>query len=191
MYARYKKTQIGNGASRYEFVEPISLFGCNNGFIPRLLKLQTPSNQNEPYLWHLDVEKSLEKSDEYPNSTLVIDLKPKQNKTNLSLYEVLDVWGRSASDWTPILLHLGGLFVDADPNSVNRKDFTISESEIDGPIYELLYLDGSIQNGKIIGTWNAPPASPTNAALLWPDTLNYFVKCIRKRTPDVLNLLNA
>ncbi|MBW2038780.1 MAG: hypothetical protein JRI46_04175 [Deltaproteobacteria bacterium] len=105
----------------------------------------------------------------------------------MSLYEVLDVWGYSSYGWTPILLHLSGLFVDEDPASVNRNDFTISDSEIDGPIYEVLYLDGSVENDEIVGTWNAPPASLTNAALLWPGTLKYFVQCIRERTPDVID----
>ncbi|MEA2066067.1 MAG: hypothetical protein U9O65_03055 [Thermotogota bacterium] len=167
--------------------EQVSLFGCNNGLIPGCLELQIPPGQSEPYLWHLDIEKSLCKvNNKHKGSTLVIDLKPKQHGSNVSLYEILDVWGYSSSGWTPILLHLGGLFVDADPNSVNRNDFTISDSEIDGPIYEVLYLAGSIENGKIIGRWNTPPASPTNAPLLWPDTLNYFIRCIRERTPDVL-----
>jgi hypothetical protein len=168
-------------------MEQVSLFGCNNGFIPWLLQLQTPPGQNEPYLWHLDVQKALTHTEEYQGSTLVIDLKPKQHKTNVSLYEMLDVWGYSSNGWTPILLHLGGLFVDANPTSVNRNDFTISNNEIEGPIYEVLYLDGSIKDGNLDGTWNAPPASPTNAALLWPDALNYFVKCIRERTPDVID----
>lgn len=186
MYTRYQKTLLSDNETRYQMAEQISLFGCNEGFIPWLLQLQASPDQNEPYLWHLDIEKSLAGTDEYKGSTLVMDLKPKQHKTNVSLYEVLNVYGYSSSGWTPILLHLGGLFVDADPNSVDRNDFTISKSEIDGPIYEVLYLNGSIENGKIIGTWNAPPSSPTNAALLWPDTLNYFVKCIREHTPDVL-----
>jgi hypothetical protein len=42
--------------------------------------------------------------------TLVIDLKPKQNKTNVSFYEVTDVCGVSDSGWTPILLRLRALF---------------------------------------------------------------------------------
>ncbi len=117
----------------------------------------------------------------------MIDLKPKQHKTNVSLYEVLDVWGYSSNGWTPILLHLGGLFVDIDPKSINRNDFTISESKIAGPIYEVLYLNGPLENGKLIKTWNTPPVSPTNAALLWPDTLNFFMQCIRERTPEVLD----
>jgi len=187
MYGRYQRRRVMGKSTRYQFAEQVSLFGCNNGFIPWLLQLQTPPGQNEPYLWHLEVEKALAGTDEYKGSTLVVDLKPKQHKTNVSLYEVLDVWGYLSGSWTPILLHLGGLFVDADPSSVDRNDFSISDNEVDGPIYEVLYPDGSIENGKIVGTWNAPPASPTNAALLWPDTLNYFVKCIRERTPDVLD----
>src|SRR5207245_4599279 len=31
------------------------------------------------------------------------------------------------------------------------------------------------------------PASPTNAALLLPDSLRYFVSCIKQRTPNVLS----
>ena len=187
MYARYVKSRLSSSDTRYQFAEQVSLFGRNNGFIPWLLQLQIPTSQSEPYLWQLDVQKVLSGTKEYKGSTLVIDLKPKQHKTNVSLYEVMDVWGYSSSSWTPVLLHLNGLFVDADPASVNRNDFTISDSEIDGPIYEVLYLDGSVENGKIVGTWNAPPASPTNAALLWPETLNYFVQCIRERTPDILD----
>lgn len=187
MYTRYQKNYLNHSNTRYQFMEQVSLFGCNNGFIPRLLQLQTPPGQDEPYLWHLDVQKALARTEEYQGSTLVIDLKPKQHKTNVSLFEVLDVWGYSCSGWTPILLHLLGLFVDADPNSANRDDFIISNSNIEAPIYEFLYLDGSIKDGNLDGTWNAPPASPTNAALLWPNALNYFVKCIREHTPDVID----
>jgi hypothetical protein len=187
MYARYRKDRVSGHSTHYQFSEQVSLFGCNSGFIPWLLQLQTPVHQEEPYLWHLEVEKALANTDDYKNATLIIDLKPKQQKTNVSLYEVFDVWGYSSSGWTPILLHLGGLFVDADPLQVNRNDFTIADDAVDRPIYEILYLDGSVQTGKLVGRWNAPPVSPTNAALLWPETVNYFVKCIRERTPDVLD----
>jgi hypothetical protein len=188
MYALFGKSRPqGNGKIRYKLQEPASLFGCNNGFIPWLLQLKTPQGQGEPYLWHISIETALAETDDYKGSTLVIDLKPRQHKTSLNLFELLDVWGYSSSGWTPILLHLAGLFVDADPKTADPDDFTVSESEIDGPIYETLYLDGSVQKGKIVGTWNAPPASPTNAALLWPDTLNYFIQCIRKRTPEALD----
>lgn len=173
MYARYVRTQSGADATRYQFQEKVSLFGCNNGFITWLLGLKIPPGQGEPFRWHVNVVGELGSNREYPNNTLVIDLKPKQNKTNLSLYEVMDVWGYSHGGWTPILLHLTGLFVDQDPSSIDRNDFVRNDGELDGPIYEFLYLDGSVGNGKIVGQWVPPPASPTNAALLWPDTLNY------------------
>jgi len=115
-----------------------------------------------------------------------LHIKPKQNKTNLSLYEVMDVWGYSEGGWSPILLRLNGLFVDEDPSVVDRNSFVRKDDEIDGPIYEFLYLDGSVAEGKLTGSWAPPPASPTSAALLWPDTLNYFFYCIRSTTPDVL-----
>jgi len=190
MYARYIRTRVGTDATRYQLQEQrISLFGCNNGYIPWLLRLKIPTGQNEPYLWHVNVVSELGAHPDYLNSTLVIDLKPKQNKTNLSLYEVMDVWGYSSDGWSPILLRLNGLFVDEDPSIINRKRkyFVRKDDEVDGPIYEFLYLVGSVNKGKIVGTWVPPPASPTNAALLWPNTLNYFVQCIRSCTPDVLN----
>lgn len=187
MYARYEKTAPGAGSSRYQLAEEISLFGCNNGFIPWLLERQTPRGRQQPYAWHLNLESALNACPEYRGSTLVIDLKPKQRATNLSLYELIDCWGYSNEGWTPILLYLNSLFVDANPKGVNRSDFTLQADQIDGPIYEFFRLDGSVDDGKLIGTWNPPGASPTNAALLWPDALAYFIKCIKECTPDVLN----
>jgi len=186
MYARYTRTRVGADATRYQFQEQVSLFGCNSGFIPWLLSLKIPVGQGEPYAWHVDAINELGANPEYPDSTLLIDLKPKQNKTNLSLYEVMDVWGHSSYSWSPILLRISGLFVDEDPVLINRNDFIRKDDELEGPIYEFLYLSGSVENGTLVGSWAAPPASPTNAALLWPDTLNYFIQCIRICTPDVL-----
>lgn len=190
MYARYIRTRGGADATRYQFQERVSLFGCNSGFIPWLLRLKTSVAQKEPYLWHIDVVNELGARHEYADNTLLIDLKPKQDKTNLSLYELMDVWGYSSSGWSPILLRLNGLFVDEGPTIVNRGNFIRQDDDIDGPIYEVLYLSGSVENGRLVGLWTAPPASPTNAALLWPDTLNYFVQCIRACTPAVLEPQN-
>lgn len=70
-------------------------------------------------------------------------------------------------------MHLQGLFDPRiDSRVSNLTKFEISNSEIDGPIYEFLYVDGSFDNGKLTGRWVPPPASPTNAALLWPETQN-------------------
>ena len=185
MYARYVRTGVSSGVTRYAFEERMSLFGCNNGFIPWLLSLRLPQGQGEPHAWHIDVVAELGSHPDYVDSTLLIDLKPKQNKTNLSLYELLDVWGYSAFSWSPILLRLSGLFVDEDPTVVDRESFVRRDEDIDGPIYEFLYIDGSVARGQLVGTWRPPPASPTKAALLWPAPLKYFTECMRAKTPEV------
>ncbi len=186
MFTRYIRTCLGADTTRYQFQEKVSLFGCNKGFIPWLLELKTPAGQGEPYLWHVDIVGELGKNPDYSNSTLLIDLQPKQTASVLSLYELTDVWGYSCHGWSPILLRLDGLFVDEDPALNQRQDFTRKDVEVDGPIYEFLYLDGSVECGKLTGRWNAPPVSSTNGALLWPDALNYFVRCIRTRSPEIL-----
>ncbi len=187
MHACYTRSNMEADAIRYAFKEEVSLFGCNEGFIPWLLRQKLTGKEAEPCKWHLDVRACLAESRDYANCSLLIDLKPKQNKTNLSLYEVLDVWGYSSNGWTPILLRLSGLFVDDNPSSADRNDFVLKESEIDGPIYEFLYLDGTIVKGQLSGKWTSPPVSPTNAALLWPDSLRYFLQCIRSKTPEVFS----
>ena len=189
MYARYKKTRIGTDATRYEVQENnISLFGCNNGYIPWLLQMKLPESIPEPYKWHVDVVKELGEHPDYPNGSLLIDLKPKQNKTNLSLYELMDIWGYTENQWSPILLRLHGLFVDEDPTLIQRGDFVRKDADVDGRIYEFMYLDGWVEGKKLVGRWAPPPASPTNAALLWPDSLNYFLQCIHATTPEVLDI---
>lgn len=190
MYSIYTRDQIDQDITHYLFKEgDIKLFGCNEGLFPKLLESELASKESEPYCWHFEILKKLNTFSKYANTnaTIVINLKPKQNMENLSLYEVLDIWGYSHHDWTPILLRLNGLFVDSKPEIFNQKDFIRKNAEINGPIYEFLYLNGSIREGKLSGRWNAPPASPTNAALLWPETLKYFLQCISDCTPDVFD----
>ena len=93
MFYLYSKTKNKNDSS-YKFRKQCWLFGCNKGYIPRLLEKQTPAGQGEPYKWHIPIQKALDATEDR-GSTLIIDLKPNQQKTNLSLYEVLDVWGYS------------------------------------------------------------------------------------------------
>lgn len=184
MYALYHKKREADGSLSYSFNRKISLFGCRSGWIPKLLMRSTSAQQNEPYTWHLPIESALAEAD-VANSTFIIDLKPNNKQPNLSLYELRDVWGYSDAGWSPILMRLRGLFVDTDPAKFDRNAFSKSGA-VEPPIYSFLYLAGSIANGELKGKWIAPRASPTNSALLWPNTLRYFVECIRKTTPDVL-----
>lgn len=174
MYALYEKKQ-SNGKYKYKIKKQVSLFGCNAGYIPYLLQSTLFSTTSEPYPWHLNVDKALSDVG-LSNSTLIINLKPNNVSANLSLYELVDVWGYSDSGWTPLMLCLRGLFVDANPRFINDEDFTLDESEVDYPIFSMLYLAGTVKEGKIVGKWTAPRPSPTNSALLWPESFKYFVE---------------
>jgi hypothetical protein len=132
-----------------------------------------PTGQNEPYSWHLDVPSALAEAGA-ANGTLIIDLKPQQRQSNLSLYELLEVWGYSSSGWTPVMMRLRGLFVDADPRHVDPRDFAYDLAESDDPIFSVMYLAGGISNGALTGRWTAPGPSSTNGVLIWPDVMRYF-----------------
>jgi|CXWL01.1.fsa_nt_gi hypothetical protein len=176
MYGLYQKQELAGGA-RYSFVEETSLYGCNVGWIPKLLRPLVPANQNEPYTWQIDISKSLEQAGKQ-NHALVINLKPKSAK--LSLYELVNVWGFSNDTWTPIMMHLRGLYEEAERAGVNDKDFTRRHAEISDPIFSMTYLSGSISNGKLLGRWTTPGQSSTNSVLLGPETFRYFIQEAQK-----------
>jgi hypothetical protein len=137
MYAIYKKASSAAG-TRYEFIEQISLFGCNVGWIPRLLRKVIPPGQPEPFEWHLVISDALSASGR-PGQTFMINLKP-NNRSNLSLYEIADVWGYSDSDWTPIMLRLRALFIDDDAGAFDAKSFERSDADISDPVFSMMYL---------------------------------------------------
>ena len=151
MFLLYQRTRGKNNSTRYELKQKsdVHFFGCNEGFVPWLLAFKIPPEQNEPYRWHVDVLPELDARPDHRSTSLVIDSKPGQHETNLSLYEVLDVWGWSQLGWTPMLLRLSGLFVDESPKKFNRDDFVRNDADIDGPIYQFLHVDGSVKNGAI------------------------------------------
>lgn len=178
MYALYEKSRSPSGDETYKFEREISLFGCNSGWIPWLLSRNLNNNDTEPFPWQVKVTEALSKEG-YDTGSLIINLKPNSSEPNLSLYEIANVWGYSDSGWTPIMLHLRGLFIDEDPEQYDDKQFSRRTADVDDPIFSMSYMAGSVENGSIIGTWNAPPRSPTNSVLLWPGTLDYFVEAAK------------
>ena len=172
MYALYETSATSDG-KRYRFGKRVSLFGSRSGYVPWLLTHQLDPASSEPKKWHVEISDALSRAD-YQNQTLIINLKPKNTTPNLSLYELLDVWGHSASGWTPVLLRLRGLFVDEDPSPNRENDFLRTTRECDEPIFSMMYLSGTIRDGVLMGRWTPPGPSPTNSVLLWPETLEYF-----------------
>jgi len=172
MYALYEKQKVKDGF-RYLFKKQTSLFGCNSGFIPYLLKKQLKLSDSEPHAWHVNLEEAFILEGQ-SNDVLMINLKPNSKKANLSLYELVDVWGYSSSGWTPIMIYIRGLFVDEDPRTFNERDFYREDKDVEDPIFSMMYLRGTVREGKIFGKWTPPGPSPTNSVLLWPHTFEYF-----------------
>ena len=188
MYGLYSKAVIENQV-QYKFEEEISIFGCNNGYIPWLLSYKLKKGDNEPLKWHINIESELNNSTEeyYHNTSIIIDIKPKnKNETYLTMAELTDVWGYSDSSWTPMLFRLNMLFTDHDINLADKKLFKIENGIEPEIVYSIIYARGSIKDGKIAGRWTPPSMSPTNSTLLWPETLKYFYDQIKSQDTWIL-----
>ncbi len=183
MYFIYRVSSR-SGQAEYVHVQEAHIFGCNKGVVPNLLRRRLSKDMSEPLFWHIDLIADLPTL--YgPEARLVIDLKPNSN-SELALFELLDVWGHSESEWTPAMFRLRGLIVEGQKSELKEGRFTPHDEDLHKTIYSFVYFAGTIKQGSIEGTWTAPRASPTNSALLWPETLRYFVRSIRTVTPEVL-----
>jgi hypothetical protein len=183
MYALYKVTDKLQSV-KYSLVENnISLFGCNNGYIPWLLKRTLTKKDTEPLKWNINIREALDKAD-YHNQTIFINLKPNSSIPNLSLYELQQVWGYSTANWTPMMFYLKGIFVDEKPNKINIDSFERKIADIDdnGFIISFVYVNGTVKDGDIEGKWTAPRPSSTNSVLLWSEAFDYFVSEYKKIT---------
>lgn len=178
MFATFKK-EIGRDRTTFRSGKKISLFGCNEGWIPWFLHLMMPRGQAEPYAWQVNICAGLALPDvrkEFPDAeAIIVDIKPVA-KDQFFVCELLDVYGYSADEWTPMLWRMKVLDIGSQLNADHLQDFNaLNKGDI---IYEFLYAMGSVDNGKLVGTWNPPKPSSTNGVLLWPAALSYFMKCI-------------
>lgn len=172
MYYLYQVNKQ-SGKNIYDYKETIKIFGCNNGIIVKMLKKKLIPNQNEEYKWHLNLERDLPKIG-LPESAIIIDLKPNA-ENNLSLYQLIDIFGYSSCGWTPMMWHLKPIYIDEEGSEDEKWYFEI-DINANEDIYTFCHVqDGSVKNGKIIGTWVAPRPSSTNSALLWDNTIDYFI----------------
>ena len=88
--------------------------------------------------------------------------------------------GRFEERLDAYLLRLRGLAVDQERSQFAPPDFIVKREQIDDPIFTMMYMNGTIKNGELIGGWTFPPRSSTNSALLWPETFEYFAEEARK-----------
>ena len=155
-------------------LEKVSLAGTRAGLIVQYLKTKSIEDITEPYTWHIPIN-DLFKRLELKGNVLVIDLRP-TSKVYITLFKIKNIWGRSSSGWTPILLELNEILDTDKIKDYDRKHFKINNFNEDYSVFTSLYISGSIKNGEIVGTWNFPRPSSTNSVLLWPETLDFFAK---------------
>ncbi len=114
---------------------------------------------------------------------VVIDLKPRV-ANEISLYRVKHVWGYSSHGWTPFAVELEGLYVDeTPPGGCSAEEFKQRFPALSEPgerIYEFLYVNG---DGKA-GNWAFGRVGSVNAALLWEDVFDSFLRRINRKRRD-------
>ncbi len=186
--ARYSKTCqkiTGIDNFRYQLLEEVGFAGGKDGYLQKMLQNSMAKHQNEPYYWHLDVPNCLAKIGNVDES--LVAFLDSNNGTSHSLYEIINIWGRSAHGWTQILLHFCRLFTNENLEDESReKDFNLFPAEMDNPIFAISHFtDSTIENGEFIGKWSLPPTSLT---LLWPETAEYFTQQITGITKNAAYL---
>lgn len=126
--------------------------------------------------WHLPELQVLEHLGGSANHALLIDLKPKKER-NVSLYRLMDIWGFSYEDWTPVCFRLESLFIDEERGDAEafKQHFELDTRKGGQVIHEFLYLRG----GANKGTWGWGMVGNVNSALLFRDAWEYFVSKVR------------
>jgi hypothetical protein len=173
-----KKTTINE--ITYEFKKGISLAGCNSGLLPAMVKKIARSGQSEPFIWEINIAKQL-RDLEGDSATIIIDIKPNNKKNReVLLCELLDVWGYSASNWTPLLLHMKCLVDQFETTDFVKGKFSIECHKKLDDIFTISSMMGSIKDGQLTDKWTFPGPSATNSALLWPGVAEHFCEIISR-----------
>jgi hypothetical protein len=159
------------GFTTYQLIRNVKLAGRSGPIATFVCGGERPKTP----VWHLPESKLLrEVGGEPERHALLVDLKPNVKK-NVSLYRLREIWGYSASEWTPILLRLDRLFSDEksnDPEEFKRR-FDDGKSEII-TVYEFLYLQGETSRDS----WAWGKVGSVNGALLFPAALDYFLSVL-------------
>lgn len=153
----------------YRCVRAIQLAGTS-GPLAKIQHIQNKSRKT-PFPWHATADDIVgELPDGKAGQAIIIDLKPRAAH-NVSLYQLLDVWGFSYKEWTPLALLLECLFADVrkpDPRKF-KESFRVIEAKRER-VGEFLYLQGGVCGG----TWNWGMIGRVNGTLLWPEAFSYL-----------------
>lgn len=187
MYALYKRFDH-NGKLRLIWDRDISLAGCNVGIIPQHLKEIIIPEHKYPIGWTIPIAEKYHQKDH----SVIIDIKP-TNSNEIFLCELDTAFGFCYEDFTPVMYRLINLnpFSQMTVNNTKYefpypKDLTYNNNQAQ-VIYMMYYMQGSIQNGRITGSWLPPKNGiTTNTSILWPEAMSFFNAKIKEFDPDLV-----
>lgn len=182
MYYLYNRT-VNREKLRFRNAgEELHLFGCNKGIIARHLSVLASDGDIRGFGWEIPMRQALSAASK-PGNSFMIDLRPYDVST-VGLYEVTAVYGFSYSKrpWTVIMLKTIPVMertragVDPYDSSIKRSVYRSMK-----PVYTILYAQGTLKKGKVVGSWNPPGPGSTSAPVLYPDALKSLLARIDKR----------
>jgi hypothetical protein len=159
----------GKSHEQFTQIRHLTLAGTS-GPLAKHAKTQNPQ-RTDPFPWHASERDLISTEGADPTSNAIVtDLKP-SDKERVSLYRLLDVWGFSAKEWTPLALRLQVLFADVpQANPSLFKTSLIDPATDHSLVGEFLYVNG----GVVEGNWNWGTLGRVNGALLWKDAFDFL-----------------
>jgi hypothetical protein len=157
------------GRERYTRVHPFPLAG-KKGPLAQLVAMRN-EQKSVPFGWHSTSDELITLHGGTPTTqAIVIDLKPNV-PNNVSLYRLLDVWGYSYTNWTPLAFRLQALFVDRhEPDPTAFKRSFVDAGEDHRLAGEFLYVHGGVTGGD----WNWGKVGHVNGVLLWKEAFDFL-----------------
>lgn len=175
MYALYSRV-CENNQVKLEYADSECLAGCNSGVVARELKKVLKPTDNSFMGWKIPIAKIYNADGE----AFVIDLKPKSDE--VLICELDTVYGYSYENWSPIMLRLRILSTDEE---IDKQKIVYSENKSEF-IYTVLYLNGSIKDGKLTGKWIIPFGTVTGL-LFWSEAMTFFFEQVKLTDPSFLS----
>ena len=163
------------GRMQYKFARGIQLAG-QSGMLAKYSRSLNPEKRI-PLKWHATAKKLIQLLGGSPTEqAIVLDLKPGAT-SKVSLYRLLDVWGFSYANWTPLALRLRVLFANRkEANPFTFKNAFVDPGTEHSLVGEFLYLQGGVSEG----TWNWGKVGRVNGALLWSDAFEFLSTALKQ-----------
>ena len=164
-----------SGREQYAFNRGIQLAG-ESGPLAKYCRALNPEKRI-PLKWHVTSKKIIQILGGAPTEhAIVFDSKP-GSTSRVSLYRLLDVWGFSYANWTPLAIRLRTLFADRK----EANPFTFKNSFLDpGTEHSLVGEFLHVQGGVSEGAWNWGKVGRAHGALLWSDAFDFLSTALKQ-----------